>query len=237
MKVIDEKGRLFGKINVIDLLVALFILSLVPMFYFGYKIAHQREIERQELKREAIRQEAARQKVAREEAERRKEFVELEVDCIFMGIKSETIKMISVGDKAFDQYGEQIGEIISLGEPSPYVYLLNIGSGRKIKKEPQGLQQLPAILRLRAQIIDSTNMYYQDRQIINNAIIEFKTDKYSLPVTIKFKETDVMPEIVAMEKRISTLEVNTSNMITIIYQLKGKIESLSSEKKSINISR
>jgi len=38
MKIIDEKGRLFGKINVIDFLVILFLFCLVPMFYFGYKI-------------------------------------------------------------------------------------------------------------------------------------------------------------------------------------------------------
>ncbi|MBC8488612.1 MAG: DUF4330 family protein [Bacteroidetes bacterium] len=34
----DEKGRLFGKINIIDFLVLLFLLSLTPMFYFGWKI-------------------------------------------------------------------------------------------------------------------------------------------------------------------------------------------------------
>lgn len=38
MKIIDEKGRLFGKINLIDFLAVLFLLSLTPMFYFGYKI-------------------------------------------------------------------------------------------------------------------------------------------------------------------------------------------------------
>ena len=35
---IDEKGKIFGKINIIDLGVIIFILSLVPMIYFGYKI-------------------------------------------------------------------------------------------------------------------------------------------------------------------------------------------------------
>lgn len=41
MKIIDERGRLFGKINVIDLLAILFLASLVPMFNFGYRISHQ----------------------------------------------------------------------------------------------------------------------------------------------------------------------------------------------------
>lgn len=35
---IDEKGRLFGKINIIDFTVGLFLLCLLPMFWFGYKL-------------------------------------------------------------------------------------------------------------------------------------------------------------------------------------------------------
>lgn len=45
MKLIDEKGRIFKKVNLIDLLVVLFIISLFPMFYFGYKtIAEKNQI-------------------------------------------------------------------------------------------------------------------------------------------------------------------------------------------------
>ncbi|MDP3786216.1 MAG: DUF4330 family protein [Candidatus Omnitrophota bacterium] len=38
MKIIDEKGRIFGRINVIDFLVILFLLLLIPMLYFGSKL-------------------------------------------------------------------------------------------------------------------------------------------------------------------------------------------------------
>lgn len=38
MKIIDNKGRIFGKINIIDFGVLLFVLFLLPMFYFGGKI-------------------------------------------------------------------------------------------------------------------------------------------------------------------------------------------------------
>lgn len=44
MKIIDEKGRLFGKINVIDFLVIFILFCLVPMFYFGYKILTKKTI-------------------------------------------------------------------------------------------------------------------------------------------------------------------------------------------------
>ena len=38
LKIIDEKGRIFGKWNIIDFLVVIFCLCLTPMFYFGYRI-------------------------------------------------------------------------------------------------------------------------------------------------------------------------------------------------------
>ena len=38
MKIIDERGMLFGKVNIIDFIVVLFLLCLTPMVYFGYKI-------------------------------------------------------------------------------------------------------------------------------------------------------------------------------------------------------
>ena len=34
----DDKGRLFGKINILDFLVIIFLLSLTPCLYFGWKI-------------------------------------------------------------------------------------------------------------------------------------------------------------------------------------------------------
>lgn len=38
MKIIDENGRLFKSINVIDAVVVVFLLSLIPVFYFGYRV-------------------------------------------------------------------------------------------------------------------------------------------------------------------------------------------------------
>ena len=48
MRIIDDKGRLFGKINIIDALVILFVLCLMPMFYFGYKIFNRAQPKEEE---------------------------------------------------------------------------------------------------------------------------------------------------------------------------------------------
>ena len=43
MKIVDEKGRIFGKLNIIDFIVILILLSFVPMIYFGYKVFTKKE--------------------------------------------------------------------------------------------------------------------------------------------------------------------------------------------------
>ena len=44
MQFIDKQGRIFGKWNIIDFLVVIFILSLTPMFYFGWKLQKRRQL-------------------------------------------------------------------------------------------------------------------------------------------------------------------------------------------------
>ncbi len=44
MKLIDEKGKIFGKINLIDFLVILFLLGLTPIFYLGNKAFFKKEV-------------------------------------------------------------------------------------------------------------------------------------------------------------------------------------------------
>lgn len=38
MKMIDEKGRLFGKINIVDFLIIIFLIVIIPVFFHAYKI-------------------------------------------------------------------------------------------------------------------------------------------------------------------------------------------------------
>jgi len=41
MKLIDEKGRIFGKVNIIDALVVLFVIGLIPIFIWGYRLLNE----------------------------------------------------------------------------------------------------------------------------------------------------------------------------------------------------
>lgn len=164
MRIIDEKGRIFGKINVIDFLVILFFLLLTPIFFFGYKIL---------IKKPTV-----------EATER--EFIEIEINCRLIKLKPELLKMISVGEKELDENGEVIGEIISLGQSRPYKYEFYKGE-KKIIKEDAILKQVEAKLKLRAEVIKS-KPYYKDKTIEIGSLFEFKTDKYEITGLVTLKE-------------------------------------------------
>ena len=178
MKIIDEKGKLFAKINVIDFLVILFLFCLVPMFYFAYKILILKPVV---LKRE---------------------FVEVERDCQLVKLEPEVLKLISVGDKELDENGQVIGEIISLGQSKPYEYKLDVG-GQKVVKAAPILKQIEAKLKLIIEIKEN-RPYYKNEVIqlgspfefkVNNFIltaIPFRTEKW---ISLRVKFSQVIPEI------------------------------------------
>ena len=166
MRIIDEKGRLFGKINLIDFLVILLLLFLMPVFYFGYKLVNKKPVI------ESLK----------------KEFIEIETDCTLIKLEPEVLKVISIGDKEQDESGQVIGEIISLGQSEPYRYEFDIGGEQKITEEDPVLKQVEARLKLMAEVKED-KPYYKDREIRVGLPFEFKTDKYTLnAIPIKKKE-------------------------------------------------
>ena len=167
MKIIDEKGKLFGKINVIDFLVILSLLSILPVFYFGYKLLTRKPTV----------------------VVAKKEYIRIEVDCQLIKLKPELIKLISVGDKELDEDGEVIGEIISLGESVSYKPKFDIGKGQKVVEATADLKQLRARLKLKAKIRQD-GLYYKDQLIKIDVSLEFVTDSYIL-AAIPFKKATV----------------------------------------------
>ena len=166
MKIMDEKGRLFGKINVIDFLVILFLLSLTPMFYFGYKI-HNKQTAALKAQEQAQPQKP------------KEEFITMTINCKFIKLKPEVAQMVSVGDKELDSDGNLIGQIVSLGESAPYSYEFDVGPNKKlIRKDPE-LQQVTVILKINS-VIRGKNIYYKDKQILEDGTLEFSSGKYSV---------------------------------------------------------
>ena len=166
MKIIDEKGKLFGKINVIDFLVLLFFLCLTPMFYFGYKIFNKKPPQNTPAPIVPI-------------IESPKTFIETELNFILNKLEPETARLILKGDREVNEKGEVIAEIISLGRILPVTYEIDMGDQQKLIKDDPALKKIPALLKIRAEFRDNT-LYHKGKPIKANSVIDFVTGKYKL---------------------------------------------------------
>lgn len=167
MKILDEKGRLFGKINLIDFLVIMLLVLSVPMLYFGYKILIKKPTP---------------------EVKHVGEFVEIELDCRFEKVKPEALKHISVGDQELNEFGQVVGKIMSLGQTESYNYSLSLGEGQKLIYEDPTLKQIEARLRLKAEVTPNNQIYYNDVLITSGKYFRFKTDKYNIAAATPIKK-------------------------------------------------
>ncbi len=163
MRIIDEKGRLFGKINIIDFLIIFFLIFMTPTLYFGYKLFHRR----------LVRVEA--------------NLKEIEMDFKFIELRPEIAKVVAVGDKELDENGVVIGEVTWVGQGRFNQYRIDLGGDVHKIIEDQELQELPVKMKLKVKIKEDT-MYYKERPINLRSRIYFKTNKYAvttIPVTAR----------------------------------------------------
>jgi hypothetical protein len=182
MRVIDEKGKLFGKLNLIDFLVILILVCALPVFYATTRMINKTsKLKPQE------------------------ETLDLYLEGHFIKLNPDVAKIISVGDKERDGNGKVIAEIVKIGEMQPYEYNFNFGDGRILIKEDKKNKQADVRLHVKAAI--RNNMpYYKEQQITVDNPLEFITDKYDaifiIPkikklrrLSLYIKSYRVLPEI------------------------------------------
>ncbi len=215
MRLIDEKGRIFGKINVIDFLLILFLLSFTPMLYFGHKLLTKKPVVEVPV-------------VAP------KQFKEIEIDCKFIGLKTAELKIISANDQELDEKGQVIGEVISFGVSEPYrAYEFDITKGEKKAKELSDLYQLKAKFRFSVEVKEN-KLYYKGKLIKTGLPFQFKTAKYNLDVVVlppkeeltvavRVKFQNLMPEIAKVvkigDKQLEITEDNNEKPISKIVKV------------------
>lgn len=215
MKILDAQGRLFSKINIIDFLAIMFLLSLTPMFYFGYKIFNKKPP-------------ALPPPQTQESAASPKTIIETEVDLTFTRLDSRTAKLISIGDKEVTTSGQIIGEIISLGKLKPLTYEIDLGSGLKTIKEDHALKQIPATLRIKAEVKDNS-LYYKDKPVKVTSLIDFRCDKYSAQAVFMpagFSPVEGENKTLALEKIKAEIEQKIAFFNQEISLLKNKVAGL-----------
>lgn len=173
MKFIDNEGRLFGKINLIDLFIVVFLLSLTPMFYFTYKIFNKRH----PVTETKIFEQPEQVKLEQPE----KEFIEIRVKGKLVKVKPEVRGLISIGDKEWDSSGKLIGEITELGEFEPYILKIKIASGKQLHRQNPDLKQATVILKITAQLREN-HVYYKNFRIFEGDTLDFCNEKYTVTV-------------------------------------------------------
>jgi hypothetical protein len=163
MKIIDEQGKIFGKINMIDFMVVALLVCMIPVFYYVYQTV---------LIKNRIKPDA--------------EFVLLDLHCRFIAINPDAVRSIAVGDKEFDKAGNVIGEVTWIGESKQYKYIFDIGKAVVISKDVENMLELPVRLKLRAEAKDQ-NLYYKERRVVFDSPIVFQTHKYTVKCLINEK--------------------------------------------------
>lgn len=180
MKFIDEKGMLFGKINIIDFLVIFLIFCLLPLGYFSYNII---------LKKRAI-------------PENSRVYTELVLACRAVELAPDTVKLIKEKDTEKDsQSAEIIGEILYVGEAKPYVYTLNIGSPNRVSKEDAYLKEINLRVKLKIERRNG-DLYYKNKQIALGSPFDFRAAGYAIkiiPMEIERKDNKRINLNVAMK--------------------------------------
>lgn len=161
MKIIDEKGRLLGRINVIDFLALFLAVSMLLIFYSGYRTL-------------------SKKKTAQEKPQ---EYVQIELRCKFLKVGPEMFELIAVGDKEIGLDGELMAEIAWIGESRAYQHKISIDSNNSWIYEDRKYKELDIVLNVRARLgIGEASLFFKDKQITYNSAIEFSTPKYTLNV-------------------------------------------------------
>jgi len=172
MKIIDEKGKVFGKINIIDLVVVLFVICFIPsVFYFGYKNMIQKKLPK-----------IAEQKVIQKTRE--KFFIDesryIEVNGVLFGSNPEIVKRINKGDKELDSNKNVIAEIIDVGKPEKVLRKINLG------KENTVMEATALGLRLRLKTVTQNNHFmFKEKALLLDQPFEFNTPQYTLNIFFK----------------------------------------------------
>ena len=157
MSIIDKNGRLFGKINIIDLFVILIVLFVIPMFIFGYKAMTVR-------------------------AEKQKTWVDVSMKV--SRVVPELVEVIKPEDFEIGDSGRKIGVLVKIDKmiPSATLVLANDSTHFTLINDPI-TKDVMITLRLLCKN-ESGFFYYKNLPVKVGGAIIFSTGEYDITGTI-----------------------------------------------------
>ncbi len=164
-RLLDDQGRLFGIINLADLVLSGLLIAGGVVAISSYRIltAPQHPGGPWELS-DAI-----------------------EVACVFDRVEDTVSSKIQVGDVYHDSTGRVLAEILEAFAPQPSTALADFSSIQYIPIVPgKPLKRVVTRLRLHGQLSrDDGKFYFQGRPVTNGSSIDFRSAQYGLSGTVR----------------------------------------------------
>lgn len=161
MKLIDPKGRLFGVINVIDLLALIFILSFIPLFIFSLRLFMPRKV-----------------------AKPRVEYVTIELYGLLKELPAEMAEAVAVADTEPAPDGSPLGTILWRGETRPHTWKIDLGNNKFQTVQDPFLKEIPVKLSLRVERIGEKATYNMHPISLNDELV-FRAKKYTARLQLR----------------------------------------------------
>ncbi len=166
MKLVDASGRLFGLVNVVDLLVGIFVIGLAILIAIArmhLRIASARDVVYYRLERP----------VTVSEIETRATQVAegiLDVDVTCVGIPKRALEALRHGAQERETNGTLLLEVLSVSDASPYGESIDLGKKRLVRTPQLEIFEVRAKVRLHG-LVDNERFYYRGVPITIDAVI------------------------------------------------------------------
>ncbi len=162
MPFIDQRGRFFGRLNLIDLLCAVLAGALLLSFGFAYSHLHGQIPIQSQMVLNAL------------------EYHWLDFSVTLKAIPHDILPLIHVGDLEVLEPGGPIAKILSLGSSEPDTIEIPWGSAPElIRIQSARHVRLPAVVRLRCGVRED-RLYFNSRILTQNTRINLDMPKYSV---------------------------------------------------------
>lgn len=168
MRVLNEHGKLFGRVNVIDLGILVALVAggvFVPLNYRALVTPQYADGPWGELEDT------------------------IEVVCIFDRVDEAISSTMQVGDVGRDPIGRIVAEILEVFPPEPALSLAVFGSTLSIPtKASKSLKRVVVRVRLHGQLSrdrDDGRFYFEQHPVTNGSLIDFRTEHYTVTGTIR----------------------------------------------------
>jgi|GEM_PF-1978052 len=179
-----KKGKLFGILNALDILIILAVsIIVIPLAHYYVKLNNKGVADQMLLEK------YLNQKVREEISNKELRTGIIEVNVSFKNIPKNLLSKIKPGDKEVLPDGTVYAEVLEIGKPEEnYFYDANVSlnSSEFLKIKPDGnMYALPALMRLRGYVGEEGVFRYKSKAINYINFYPFKTSGYEADFTVE----------------------------------------------------